>query len=474
MIILKLMKKGFADIVLGLQFGDEGKARVIDNLAKEYDIIARFNGGSNAGHTIANDKGHVALNQIPSGIFYPHTTLYIGSGCVVNIEKLAHEIKKVKELGIDLSERLKISSQASIVQPHHILLDEILGKSVGTTKNGIGPAYADRAMRMYGKRIVHIRLADLVDRPDDFFMAILTNLKEIIKEHSVKGVHPEDEMEKIKKAFSDIKSLIELDTLYIEKRVDQGAKVLFEGAQSVMLDTTKGSVPYVTSSHTTAAAAYTGGDLSSKYHRKTIGVIKAIMSRVGYGPFPSEFGGRKSEMYSLEKVNGESKYTKETESKHNAEELIKSNDPFEVGMALRILSKEYGTVTQRPRRVGFLDLVLLAYTTKMNGVDELIITKCDLLKEYSKTKNGKMLVATGYTLDNSDVDYVPGATSAFYRIEPVISELDGFSQDISDIRSFSKLPKTLQELIKDIEKKSSCKVVGLGVGPKREQYVKIS
>lgn len=468
------MKKGFADIVLGLQFGDEGKARVIDNLAREYDIIARFNGGSNAGHTIANDKGQVALNQIPSGIFYPHTTLYIGSGCVVNIEKLAQEIHKVKELGIDLTERLKISSQASIVQPHHILLDDILGKSVGTTKNGIGPAYADRAMRMYGKRIVHIRLADLVDRPDDFFMAILTNLKEVIKEHNVKSINPEETMKKLQDAFSQIKPLVELDTLYMEKQVEKGARVLFEGAQSAMLDTTKGSVPYVTSSNTIAAAAYTGGDLSSKYHRKTIGVIKAIMSRVGYGPFPSEFGGRKSEMYSLEKVNGESKYTKETESKHNAEILIKSDDPFEVGMALRILSKEYGTVTQRPRRVGYLDLVLLSYTARMNGIDELIITKCDLLKEYSQTKSGKILIATGYTLDNQDIDYVPGATSAFYRIEPIVSERDAFSEDISDIRTFAKLPKALQELVLEIEKVSGCKVIGLGVGPKRDQYIELS
>lgn len=468
------MKKGYADIVLGLQFGDEGKARVIDNLAKDYDIIARFNGGSNAGHTIANEKGQVALNQIPSGIFYPHTTLYIGSGCVVNIEKLALEVKKVKELGIDLSERLRISSQASIVQPHHIVLDDILGRSVGTTKNGIGPAYADRAMRMYGKRIVHIRLADLVDRPDDFFMAILTNLKETINQYHVKDIDPEKEMDRIKNAFAEIKPFIELDTLYMEKRVAQGARILFEGAQSVMLDTTKGSVPYVTSSHTTAAAAYTGGDLSSKYHRKTIGVIKAIMSRVGYGPFPTEFGGRKSEMYSLEKVDGESKYTKETESKHNAELLIKSDDPFEVGMALRILSKEYGTVTQRPRRVGFLDLVLLAYTTRMNGVDELIITKCDLLREYSMTKKGKILIGTGYTLDNSDIDYVPGATSAFYRIEPVIGERESFTEDISNVRSFSKLPKSVQELIHEIEEISGCKVVGLGVGPNREQYIEIS
>ncbi|HEX8931682.1 MAG TPA: adenylosuccinate synthetase, partial [Patescibacteria group bacterium] len=287
------MKKGFADIVLGLQFGDEGKARVIDNLAQNYDIIARFNGGANAGHTIANEKGTVALNQIPSGIFYPQTTLYIGSGCVINLEKLATEIKKITELGINLTKRFKISSQTSIIQPHHLLLDAFLGKTVGTTKNGIGPAYADRAMRMYGEKLVNIRLGDLVDDANHFFEIIAINLNDIQGQYDLK-IDTKQTMQALRDAFTQIKPFIELDPLYMEKRVEQGAKVLFEGAQSVMLDIVKGSVPFVTSSSTIAAAAYTGGDLSPKYHRKTIGVVKAIMSRVGYGPFPSEFGGRKS------------------------------------------------------------------------------------------------------------------------------------------------------------------------------------
>lgn len=465
------MKKGYADIVLGLQFGDEGKARVIDNLAQNYDIIARFNGGSNAGHTIENEKGKIALNQIPSGIFYPHTTLYIGSGCVVNIEKLADEIKKIKKLGIDLSKRLKISSQTTVVQPYHLILDELLGKTIGTTKNGIGPAYSGRAMRMRGEQLVNIRLADLVDNPKHFFEIIEDSLKKVLSSHPelVSGSN----MQSLKNSFEEIKPFIELDPLYMEKRVENGATVLFEGAQSVMLDVVKGSVPFVTSSNTTAASAYSGGDLSPKYHHKTIGVVKAIMSRVGHGPFPSEFGGEKSEKYTMEKENGQSKYTKTSELKLDVEKLIKSDDPFEVGRALRILSGEYGTVTQRPRRVGYFDLVLLAHTIKSNGVDELIITKCDLLKEYSRTKSGKMPLITEYKLDGKTIDYVPAATSAFYRVKPVIFEMKSFSEDISDVRSFDKLPNELQEFVKEVEKVGGSKVVALGVGPKREQYIEI-
>jgi len=464
------MKNGFADIVLGLQYGDEGKARVIDNLAKDYDIIARFNGGANAGHTIANERGSIAVRQIPSGIFYPQTTLYIGSGCVINIEKIAGEIKELKKLGIDLTKRLKISSQASIVQPHHILLDELLGEGIGTTKNGIGPSYADRAIRMRGEQIVNIRACDLLDDPKHFFAAILSNLKEtqtIYKKSSHNNV------ESLKKAFAEIKPYIELDPLYLEKRVERGAKVLFEGAQSVMLDVVKGSVPYVTSSSTIAAAAYVGGDLSPKYHRKTIGVIKAIMSRVGNGPFPPEFGNKKSEEYCAAATkDGKPAYAKEYEATTYAiDKFIASDDPFEVGIALRMLSGEYGTGTKRPRRVGCMDLVQLAFVTKMNGVDELIITKCDMLNVYSRTKSQKMPIVTGYTLNGKKIDYVPAATSSFYRVKPVIEYQKSFSEDVSSIRKFALLPKPLQAFIKELEGVSGCRVIGLGVGPKRDQYI---
>jgi len=257
----------------------------------------------------------------------------------------------------------------------------------------------------------------------------------------------------------------------MEKRVEKGARVLFEGAQSVMLDITKGSVPFVTSSNTIASAAYFGGDLSAKYHRKTFGVVKALMSRVGYGPFPPEFGGRKSELYTLEFNGDKPKYTKETEKTYNLEKLIKSSDDFEIGIALRMLSGEYGTGTKRPRRVGMFDLVQLAHVVKANGVDELIITKCDLLKEYARTKKAKMPVVTGYKLDGKSIDYVPGATSAFYRVKTVIEYSDAFADDISEVRTFAKLPKPAQVFVKQVEKAAGCKVIGLGVGPRRDQYI---
>lgn len=467
-----MKQKGYADIVLGLQFGDEGKARVIDNLAPNYEIIARFNGGSNAGHTITNEKGSVALHQIPSGIFYPQTTLYIGSGCVVNINKLAEEIKIVTNYGLDLTARLKISSQASIVQPHHILLDEILGKSVGTLKHGIGPAYADRAMRMYGDRLVNIRLADIMDNQKHIFSVIENNLNVIRKQYKLK-VSVEKEIESMKKRFAQIKPYVEIDPLYMQRRVEKGARVLFEGAQSVMLDVVKGSVPYVTSSATIAAAAYTGGDLSPKYHRKTIGVAKAIMSRVGYGPFPSEFGGKQSEEYCMETSDDKARHTKDVEAKYKIKELISSPDHFYVGVGLRILSGEYGATSARPRRIGRLDLVQLRYATKLNGVDELIITKCDVLNAYSKIKNDGIPIVAGYKLDGKTIDYVPAASDAFYRVKPIISYEKSFTEDISEIRSFDKLPTALRKHIKLIEKTSGCKVVGLGVGPKREQYISL-
>ncbi|MEK7570859.1 MAG: adenylosuccinate synthetase [Patescibacteria group bacterium] len=465
-------KKGYADILLGLQYGDEGKARVIDYLAKDYDIIARFNGGANAGHTIKQGDITIALHQIPSGIFYPQTTLYIGSGCVVNIEKLAAEIQLIKDVGINLHGRLKIASQASIVQPHHILLDQLLGKKIGTTKNGIGPAYANRAIRMYGKHLANIRLADILDDPQTFFRLIEENLTYIQKQY-----HSKEKknlmLERIKQTFAQIAPFIEVDPLYMEQRAAHGAKILFEGAQSVMLDVVKGSVPYVTSSSTIASAAYTGGDLPLKYHRKIIGVAKALMSRVGYGPFPSEFGGSKSEHYTLEEDHGKPKHTKTTEAKEEVTKLIASPDAFDMGMALRILSGEYGATTSRPRRIGAFDLVQLVYAVKMNGVDELVITKCDTLREYAKTHSKKIPVVTGYDLDGKKIAYVPGATAAFYRVKPVIKYYQSFSKDLSTVRQVAAIPHSLKTLLKDVEKACGCRVIGLGVGPEREQYINL-
>ena len=473
-------RAGYADVLIGLQYGDEGKARIVDMIAKDYDVIARFNGGANAGHTIeTKDGGKVALNQVPSGIFYPGKTLYVGSGCVINVEKLALEIEKLKNIKgakIDLSKRLRISCQASVIQPHHLLIDAETGKTIGTTKNGIGPCYADKALRMDGDRLLNIKLGDLLDDPQLYFKKIKENYLAVCCKYGVQSTPNEVQelVAKMESFFNRIKDYIEPDTLFLEKKVQKGAKVLFEGAQSIMLDITKGSVPYVTSSNTVTAAAYVGGDLSPSYHRKTIGVAKAIMSRVGNGPFASEFGGDRSEKYCMAvNDNGMSKYPQAVEAKYDIEKLLSSGDYFDIGVALRVMSYEYGTVSARPRRVGMFDLVQLKYAILMNGVNELMINKCDMLNVFARTKRGVLPIVDGYKLNGKEIDYVPGTAQSYYNVKADISYKKSFKEDISSVRKFAKLPKELQNLIKEIEKFCGCKIAGVGVGPERDQFVRI-
>lgn len=469
-----MAQKGYADVLIGLQYGDEGKARIVDFLAPNYDIIARFNGGANAGHTIETKRGKIALNQIPSGVFYEDKTLYIGSGCVINFEKLSDEVDRLKTFDITVEGRLHISCQASMIQPHHVLIDAALGKEVGTTKNGIGPCYADKAIRMYGSRLANIRVGDLLEDAAAAFEVAKVNLEESAKMYGFDAAEGYELLEKLKSGFEKTKQFIEPDPLFIQNRAENGARVLFEGAQSVMLDITKGAVPFVTSSSTVAAAAYVGGDLSPAYHRKTIGVAKAIMSRVGHGPFPSEFGGRESEEYCMAAEGGKPKYNRAIEEAYDLEKLIKSENPFEMGQAMRVLSREYGTVTARPRRIGVLDLVQLTYAMKMNGVTELVINKCDLLKEYSRTAKAQIPLVTSYDLDGQTIDYPPGSTPTYYRTKPNVSYYSAFSEDVSAITEYDKLPQALKDLLKVIEQETNAKVTGIGVGPERDQFVNIA
>jgi adenylosuccinate synthase len=466
---------GYADVLLGLQYGDEGKARVVDFIAPNYDIIARFNGGANAGHTIETKAGgKVALNQVPSAIFYEDKILYIGSGCATNPVKLKKEIENIKALGVKLENRLHISCQVSVVQPHHMYLDGVFGGAIGSTKNGIGPCYADKANRMLGEKLVNIRTGDLLEDLPKFIEIIKTNLQDTIENFGLDVANVQAVIEEYKEACEYISAYIQPDTLFMQKKVEAGAKVLFEGAQSVMLDVTKGSVPYVTSSTTIAPGAYSGGDLSPNFHRKTIGIAKAIMSRVGHGPFASEFGRERSEEYCMQSEGDGPRYGKAVEEKYDTESLIKSEDEFEMGKALRVLSFEYGTVSTRPRRIGAFDMVQLNYAIRMNGVTELVINKCDLLKEYTRTKEGKMPLVVSYDLKGQEIDYVPGSVSTYYKVMPITKKLEMSSEDISGIRNFEELSSEMQNFKREVEAITECKVVGLGVGPEREQFIQIT
>jgi adenylosuccinate synthase len=466
------MAKGKSTILIGLQYGDEGKARVMDTMLKDYDIVARFNGGANAGHTLEVKGVRIALHQVPSGIFYKKMILYIGSGCVVNPEKLLAEIKEIESKGLNVKKRLFVSAFATLIQPHHLLFDEIYGKDIGSTKNGIGPAYADRAMRAKDKEIKNIRFGDYLAEPDKFKEMARNALAKMIVKHEVKNLDADVEIKKFHENVIAIKDYICKDPLKIENLVSSGKNIFFEGAQSVMLDVVLGMTPYVTSSRTIAAAAYTGGDLSIRYHYKTIGVAKAIMSRVGNGPFVSEFGGHKSEVYCAE-GDGKAHMKEQELADFDTETLLQSSDLFKIGIGLRMLTGEYGATTKRPRRIGMLDLVMLRQNCLINGVDELFINKFDCLNIFSKTSLKGIPFVVAYKLDGKKINYMPTTVAEARRAEPVIQYVPHITEDITAIRSYKALPKSVKDVIKFIEKTVGAKIFGIGVGPEREQFVTI-
>lgn len=450
--------------MIGTQYGDEGKGKIIDTINAEYKIIARFNGGPNAGHTLFHEGKPIPLHQIPSGIFYPDKLLYIGSGCVLNLEKLLQEIKDVETLNISLEGRLVISDQVSIIQPHHLFSDGKHGGDLGTTGNGIGPAYEDKAQRYR-----NLRLADLLDDPIRSKDNMIKHYNQIEPEIDVRVI-----VERILDFSQQLKQYICRNPTWMVKQVESEKNVLFEGAQAVMLDVTHGTVPYVTSSHTIAGSAYVGGDLPPKYHRKTMGVAKAIMSRVGHGPFVSEFGGNESERYCM--TNGGKKYTTAYEQSHySPSDLMRSLNFFDLGIALRMRGEEYGATTKRPRRVGAIDLVQLAYACKSNGIDELYITKVDCLQEFSRTRlEGIPYVAAYESLSNVIIphdDHFPTQSNDYKHITPRFQYAAAFNENISSIRKYDQLPQEVKNFVSLVEQYVGCSVKGIGVGPSREQII---
>ncbi|MBX9798756.1 MAG: adenylosuccinate synthetase [Burkholderiaceae bacterium] len=437
---------GYADVLVGLQYGDEGKAKVVDFLANEYDIIARFNGGANAGHTVVSAQGAVKLRQIPSAVFYPDKLLYIGSGCAVGIVQLAEEIRSLQEIGISLKGRLYVSSRCVLVQPVHMHLDQIHGKEIGTTGNGIGPCYADRALRMQDGERVALQIRDLLD--DSASALALMHKRYLAQLGTMHGAETQVgvSMQAWSEAWQLVQSYVTDDPLFLVNRVQAGACVLFEGAQSVLLDVMYGDQPYVTSSHTAPSYAYVGGDLPCAYHRKSIGVAKAVMSRVGSGHFPSELGGARSEQYCAEAARNGTGAASERAS-FDAAELLRSNDAYKQGIALRMLTGEYGTGSGRPRRVGLLDLAQLADVVTLHGIDELFLNKCDCLVYFSDTPQACIPLLAGRGKDRGTVNF-PAFT------------LDG-----------EGIPFELQQILEFIEAQTGCRIRGIGIGPERHQSV---
>ncbi|EHP44190.1 adenylosuccinate synthase [Cupriavidus basilensis OR16] len=439
-------KAGYADVLVGLQYGDEGKARVVDHLAGAYDVIARFNGGANAGHTIVTASGELRLRQIPSGVLHRLVALYIGSGCVIGLQQLASEIGMLAAYGIDLAGRLTISDRCPLVQPVHVLRDRNEGGQIGTTGNGIGPCYADLAVRMHDGERSSFQLRDLLRDAEEVFEKL--NRAAALREEGELA----NAMNRMREAWDVVRPFVTDDPLWLPRRVEQGARVLFEGAQSVMLDVVHGDQPWVTSSHTLPSYAYVGGDLPCKYHRKTIGVAKAIVSRVGGGPLPTELGGERSERYCADAArSGRGKADEAAGA--NALALLAGDDDFGIGMALRMLSNEYGTGTGRPRRVGLLDLAQLRLAVQQFGIDEVFLNKCDSLAAFARCADQgiPVMVGQGYAGGRHTIRF-PAFGEAAIPQDPA-----------------APLPPQLVALLARVEEVIGRPLRGIGLGPGREQ-----
>lgn len=421
-----------ATVVLGTQWGDEGKGRVVDYFAESADFVVRYQGGNNAGHTIVVGEDRLALSLIPSGILYPQCTPVIASGTVIDPKVLLAEMDMARGKDLDPG-RLRISANAHVIMPYHRKLDaaieRFLGKNqIGTTKKGIGPTYTDKYAR------VGIRIQDLFD-PKIFRQKVESALEE--KNKVLPRVYNTLPMEadEIIDEYTGYAALLEpyvTDTsLLLWNGLKAGEQILFEGAQGTLLDIDHGTYPFVTSSNPTAGGAAVGSGIGPKAIDEVIGVAKTYISRVGTGPFPTE--------------------------------LLD-----ETGDTMIELGGEYGTVTGRRRRCGWLDLVALRYSNRVNTFTSLFLTKMDILSAFDTIK-----VANAYTSDGDRYDEFPTQQSVLYHCEPEYEELPGWNTDITGVREFGDLPTEAQDYVKYIERKVDVPVGWVSVGPERSQLITV-
>lgn len=421
-----------ATIVLGAQWGDEGKGRVVDVFAEHADFVVRYQGGNNAGHTIIVGDQKLALSLIPSGILYPDCTPVIASGTVVDPKVLLAEMDMASEKKLDPS-RVRLSTNAHVIMPWHRKLDaaqeRYLGRNqIGTTKKGIGPAYTAK----YGRS--GIRVQDLFD-PKIFADKVETALEDVNRVlPRVYNTLPMDAGPIIDEYLGYAERLaphVADTSLLLWEGIQDGKQVLFEGAQGTLLDIDHGTYPFVTSSNPTAGGALVGSGLGPKTIDEIVGVAKTYISRVGTGPFPTEL--------------------------HD-----------EIGDTMIELGGEYGTVTGRRRRCGWLDLVALRYAVRINSLTKLFLTKLDILSAFDTIK-----VATGYRSGGETFTEFPRQQSVLYHCEPIYTELPGWKTDITGARSFSDLPAAARDYIKFIEEHAGTDVGWVSVGPERSQMLEL-
>ena len=417
-------------VLLGAQWGDEGKGKITDYLAERADYVVRYQGGNNAGHTVVVNGEEFKLRLIPSGIISGHATCVIGNGVVVDLKVLIKEMEYLKAKGVDVS-RLRISDRCHLIMPYHIKQDECeeMAKGdakIGTTKNGIGPCYMDKCAR------TGLRMGDVVD--PDYFRARLANAVALKNNLLTKlyGVEPFDAdaiADEYLALAEQIKDQI-CDTSYLlDEALKAGKKVCFEGAQGTLLDIDHGTYPFVTSSNPNSGAACVGAGVGPQHINEVLGIIKSYTTRVGAGPFPTEL-----------------------------------NDA--VGEEMQQRGHEYGTVTGRARRCGWMDLAIVNYAIRLNGITGLALMKLDILDTLPEIK-----ICTGYKLRGEEIPYGPGRLEDLEQVEPIYETVPGWQCDTTSCTTFDELPEAAQAFVDRVEALTGVPVKIVAVGPGREQTI---
>ena len=417
-------------VIVGSQWGDEGKGKMTDYLSQDADVVVRSQGGNNAGNTIAFDGKKFALRLVPSGIFGKDKLAVIGNGVVINPPALLKELHYLQDNGIDIS-GLRISSRSHVTFPYHILLDKCQEEAkgdhkVGTTKNGIGPTYMDKVSR------VGIRMCDLLEK-DTFETKLRRNLAEknelFTKLYHVDPINFDDIFESYYEYGQELKKYVTDTSRIVNDALDNGQRVLFEGAQGVMLDVDQGTYPYVTASNPIAGGVCTGVGVGPNKINTVVGICKAYSTRVGAGPFPTELTD-------------------------------------EIGDRIRETGHEYGTVTGRPRRVGWFDSVAMRHARRVSGISCLSLNLLDVLTGLKTVK-----ICKAYKLDGKEIDYYPASLKELDRCEPVYEELPGWDEDITGVKKFEDLPVNAQNYLKRVSELSEVPLATVSVGADRIQTI---
>jgi len=418
-------------VLVGSQWGDEGKGKIVDILSNRYDIVARYQGGANAGHTIEIDNNKFVLHLIPSGILRDNVICVIGNGVVIDPQALLDEIALLESFNINIKGRLFISQNAHLIMPYHKLLDSISesgSNKIGTTGRGIGPCYIDKYARK-GIKVIDLLNKSVLEEK------IKLNLEE--KNVLLRKIYNQKELniEEITKDYIEFEKKISqyiTDTpSYLNNAIEEGKSILLEGAQGALLDVDHGTYPYVTSSSPTSGGACTGTGIPPTKISSVIGIVKAYTTRVGLGPFPTELEG-------------------------------------EAGEKLRKTGAEFGATTGRPRRCGWYDAFLMNYSRMINGIQRVAITKLDVLSYLDEIK-----VCTGYELDGKRLKSFPTDVERLNKIIPVYETLPGWKSDISKVRYYEDLPVNAKDYLSFISEKSGFEISIISVGPKREQTIEL-